>query len=61
MATDTRTSTSASTMLCQRKIVCVSGMTPVIGRSEAGIEDFVAWSNAADEERPSAQTLPSPR
>src|SRR5947208_3064604 len=48
-------------MLCQRKIVCVSGITPVIGSSDAGIDDFVACSSAADDESPSAQTLPSPR
>ena len=60
-ATETTTSTAAIDMLCQRKIVCVSGITPVIGSSAGGIDDFVACSSAADDERPSAQTLPSPR
>src|SRR4051794_16992137 len=51
----------ASASDCQRKIVCVSGITPVIGSSDAGIDDFVACSSAADDESPSAHTLPSPR
>ena len=59
--TETITSTAAIVMLCQRKIVCVSGITPVIGRSAAGIDDFVACRSAADDDNPSAQTLPSPR
>ena len=28
---------------------------------DGGIDDFVAWSSAADDDRPSAQTLPRPR
>ena len=36
-------------------------MTPVIGRSLSGIDERVAWSSAADDDRPRAQTLPSPR
>jgi len=36
-------------------------ITPVTGSSDGGIADRVAWSSAADEERPSAHTLPRPR
>ena len=53
--------TTAVTMLCQRKIVCDSGSTPEIGSSEAGIDPLVAMSSAADDDRPSAHTLPRPR
>src|SRR5207245_2420207 len=52
---------AAITRLCQRKIVWPSGMTPVTGSSEGGIADRVAWSRAADEDRPRAHTLARPR
>ena len=59
--TETAMRIAAITRFCQRKIVCVSGITPVIGSSAAGIDDFVACSSAADDESPSAHTLPRPR
>jgi acetyl esterase/lipase len=46
---------------CQRKIVSVNGMTPVIGSSAGGMLAGLACSSAADEDSPSAQMLPSPR
>ena len=52
---------AAVARFCHRKIVCVSGITPVIGRSAGGMEDLVACSSAAEDERPRAQTLPRPR
>src|ERR1700676_991694 len=49
------------TKLGQRKIVCESGMIPLIASSEGGIAAFVAMSIAADDESPIAQVTPSPR
>ena len=49
------------TMDCQRKIVSVNGITPVIGSSVLGRLAALAWSWAADELRPRAQVAPSPR
>ena len=61
MTAETTISSTARTMLCQRKIVSVSGITPVIGSSAGGIIDFVAIIIAGEDERPSDQTLPRPR
>ena len=61
MSTETAIRMIAVTMLCHRKIVRESGSTPEIGSSEAGIDPLVAMSSAADDDRPSAQTLPRPR
>ena len=54
-------STAAMTIDCQRKMVSVNGITPVIGSSVLGRLAALAWSWAADELRPSAQVAPRPR
>ena len=48
-------------MLCQRKSVCVSGISPLMLNNDGGIEDLVAISIAAEEDNPIAHTAPSPR
>ncbi|MNC80401.1 hypothetical protein D3C75_1331810 [compost metagenome] len=46
---------------CQRKIVCVNGITPVIDRIDGGRLAGLACNCAADDDRPRAHTAPSPR
>ena len=48
-------------MFCQVKIVSDIDIVPLISYNSAGIEAFVAINNAAEEESPSAQTVPKPR
>ncbi len=50
-----------SSIDCQRKMVSVKGMTPVIARSGLGMLAAFDCSCAADELKPSAQVAPSPR
>ncbi len=47
--------------LGQRKIVWVSGISPLIANSDGGIALYVAIISAADDDSPIAQTAPSPR
>ncbi len=61
MITEVTISTIVTTMDCQRKMVSLKGMTPVIGRSDFGRLFALAWSCAAEEDRPIAQTAPRPR
>ncbi len=46
---------------CQRKMVSVNGITPVIARIDGGRLAGLACNCAADDDRPSAHTAPSPR
>ena len=61
MATERAMSAAARSRLCQRKRVWDNGITPVTASSGAGITERVACSWAADDDSPSAQTLPRPR
>ena len=47
--------------LCHRSNVALKGMTPLIFASDSGSEPGLAMMSAADEDRPRAQMLPSPR
>ncbi len=47
--------------LCQSPSVWLSGMTPLMRSIASGNEAGAAMINAADDDRPSAQTLPTPR
>ena len=49
------------TRFCHVKIVSSKPIVPVIGISEGGMLDGVAWSWAADELIPSVKPNPSPR
>jgi hypothetical protein len=60
-AIETTMISPATTRLCQRPSVWLSGMTPLIRSIASGREAGAAMISAADEERPSAQTLPTPR
>jgi len=51
----------AVSSLCQVKIVWVNGIRPLILKSSGGIDPLEAINRAADEESPSAHTLPTPR
>ena len=53
--------TAAVRRLCQSSSVCVSGMTPLMFRIDCGSDAGAAMISAADEDSPSAQTLPMPR
>jgi len=53
--------TAAITKDCHMKIVSVKGITPVMASRGLGMLAGLAWSCAADEDRPSAQVAPSPR
>ena len=59
--TETNIKTAAVSRLCQVKMVALSGMMPPILRMGAGINPFVFIMSAAEDDRPSAQMLPSPR
>jgi len=54
-------STAAITTLCQRPNVWLSGITPLIFSIGSGRDAGAAMISAADEDSPSAQTLPMPR
>jgi hypothetical protein len=54
-------SAAAITMLCQSPSVWLSGMTPLIFSIASGSDAGAAMISAADEDSPSAQTLPTPR
>ena len=58
---DYRAVGAAVSMLCQSSRVWLSGMTPLMLRMDCGSEPGAAMMSAADEDRPSAQTLPMPR
>ena len=49
------------TRLCQSPSVWLSGSTPLIRSIASGSDAGDAMINAADDDRPSAQTLPTPR
>ena len=49
------------TRLCHRPSVWLSGMTPLIFSIESGSDADDAMMSAADDDRPSAHTLPTPR
>ena len=51
----------AISRLRQRPSVWPSGITPLIASIESGSEAGDAMISAADEDRPSAHTLPMPR
>jgi len=59
--TDTIISTAVVAMLCHKNSVRVSGINPLIANSDGGIDDLVAISIAADDDRPIAHTAPRPR
>jgi hypothetical protein len=61
IATETTIRTAVVAMLCDKKSVCVRGISPLIAKSDGGIDDLVAISIAADDESPMAQTAPRPR
>ena len=48
-------------MLCHRPSVWLSGITPLIFSMASGSDAGAAMMSAADEDRPSAHTLPTPR
>ena len=52
--------TAAIVSDCQVRMVSPKSRTPVIFSSSGGSDSAVACSWAADEEKPSAQTAPSP-
>lgn len=58
---DTTISPAVSAMDCQRKIVWVKGITPVMASNPGGIDAGFACNCAADDDSPIAQTAPSPR
>ena len=60
-AIETTISTAAMSRLCQRPSVWLSGMTPLMRSIESGSEAGAAMISAADDDRPSAHTLPTPR
>jgi hypothetical protein len=61
MAIDITTITPAVSRLCHSSSVCCSGITPLIARIDWGSEPGAAMMSAADEDKPSAHTLPMPR
>src|SRR5258708_25424894 len=61
IATDTTIKITVVAMLCHKKSVCVSGISPLMLNSDAGIALFVAISIAAEDDSPIAHTPPSPR
>ena len=58
---ETTTSASNITPDCQRKMVWVKGMTPVIDRIDGGRLAGLACNCAADDDKPKAHTAPRPR
>jgi hypothetical protein len=58
---DTTMSRPAISRLCQRPSVSDSGITPLIRSIASGSDAGAAMISAADEDRPSAHTLPTPR
>ena len=48
-------------MLCHKPSVWLSGITPLIFSMASGNDAGAAMMSAADEDRPSAHTLPTPR
>jgi hypothetical protein len=61
IAIDTPISTAATSRLCHNPSVWLSGMTPLICSIASGSDAGAAMINAADDDKPSAQTLPTPR
>ena len=61
MLIEIRISTAAINQVCHKPKVSPSGITPLIWAIEGGREVGEAISSAADEERPSAHPLPTPR
>jgi hypothetical protein len=52
---------AATTKLCHSPSVWPSGMTPLIFSMASGSDAGAAMISAADDDRPSAHTLPTPR
>lgn len=61
MTSETTIKASSNTPDCQRKMVWVNGITPVIDRIDGGRLPGLACNCAADDESPRAQTAPRPR
>src|SRR6266850_1169262 len=53
--------TAAINMPCHKPSVCDNGMTPLISRIDLGKDAGAAMMRAAEDDKPSAQTLPIPR
>ena len=61
ITSETITSAANRTPDCQRKMVWVNGITPVIDRIDGGRLAGLACNCAAEDDSPSAHTAPSPR
>ena len=59
-ATVSTISTTARVSDCQVRMVLPKSSTPVISSSSGGSDSSVAWSWAAEDDSPSAQTAPMP-